>query len=64
MSKKSACKAKLRYDSEDKAQAAADRAADFYTEEVNIYHCPICQGWHTTKKKRGHSAIYGLQQNG
>jgi hypothetical protein len=51
MSKKSACKAKLRYDSEDKAKAAADRAAAFYSEEVKIYQCPVCQGWHTTKRK-------------
>lgn len=51
MSKKSACKAKLRYDTEEKAKAAADRASTFYSEEVKAYLCPICQGWHTTKKK-------------
>jgi Zn finger protein HypA/HybF involved in hydrogenase expression len=51
MSKKSACKAKLRYESEEKARAAADRAAAFYAEEVKIYRCPVCQGWHTTKRK-------------
>jgi len=52
MSKKSACKAKLRYESENKAKAAADRAAVFYSEDMQIYRCPICQGWHTSKKKQ------------
>jgi len=37
MSKKSACKAKLRYESEDKAKAAADRACAFYSEDMQIY---------------------------
>jgi lipopolysaccharide biosynthesis regulator YciM len=50
MSKKSACKAKLRYESEELAKQAAERAAAFYTAEMKIYHCPICQGWHTTKR--------------
>jgi len=53
MSKRSACKAKLRYDSEEKAKAAADRASAFYSKEFIIYHCPICQEWHTTNKKQG-----------
>jgi hypothetical protein len=56
MSKKSACKAKLRYDSEEKAKAAADRAAAFYSKEFSFYRCPICQEWHTTNKKQGQPA--------
>lgn len=51
MSKKSACKAKLRHETEEKAKEAAERASAFYSEEFKIYRCPVCQGWHTTKRK-------------
>jgi hypothetical protein len=51
MSKKSACKAKLKYADEATAQKAADKATEFRGVEFKIYNCPVCQGWHTTTKK-------------
>jgi len=51
VSKKSACKAKIRYVTEEQARAAADRTSAFYGEPVKVYECPVCRSWHTTKKK-------------
>lgn len=62
MSKKSACKSKLRYDSEEQAEAAAVRAANFHMYDFDFYNCPVCKGWHTMKKKQSsEDELYGNQ---
>jgi len=51
LSKKSACKSKLRHLNEEAAQQYADRSSAFHSVMFEIYRCPICDGWHTKKSK-------------
>jgi hypothetical protein len=44
---------KLRYPSEDSAQAALNdcwRAPQPQRHERRVYHCPLCDGWHLTSQ--------------
>lgn len=45
------CKRKVRYGTERKALRVADRRFRKVGVELRVYSCPLCQGFHLTKKK-------------
>lgn len=48
------CFGKVRHETAEEAELHADFLYDTQNIELDIYKCPICNGWHlTTKRKKG-----------
>ena len=46
------CQGKKRYRSEGEARNARARYLKQYGENgTNVYHCPVCFGWHLTRRQ-------------
>jgi hypothetical protein len=45
------CKSKRRYTTEAFAQRVAMRATRQRGTPLRVYPCPLCKGWHITKRK-------------
>lgn len=45
------CKSKRRYPSEKFAEKVARRATRQRGLALRVYPCPLCQGWHITKRR-------------
>lgn len=45
------CKNKRRYHSEALAEQVAKRATRQRGLALRVYQCPLCQGWHITKRR-------------
>lgn len=45
------CKSKRRYSTEQLADKVAARATSQRGLALRVYCCPLCQGWHITKRR-------------
>lgn len=46
------CLGKFSYETEYEAELAADYIYETEKMDLDIYKCPICNGWHLTSKKK------------
>jgi hypothetical protein len=46
------CESKVRYTSEDVARAVGIERQNDSAVPLFIYECPLCRGWHLTKRAR------------
>ena len=44
------CERKIRYRKRTSALSAALRSAR-HTQQIRVYRCPLCNGWHLTRKE-------------
>ena len=53
------CQRKKRYRSEEEARNARAKYIKQYGEsDTKVYNCPVCFGWHLTRKYKGNENIY------
>ena len=45
------CFSKRRYETEDEAWHVSDFLYETYNLDLGVYKCPICEGYHLTKRK-------------
>lgn len=52
------CGRKIRYKSESRAQKVADQQNKRDHDNLKVYHCKICEGWHLGHDKSANRMLF------